>query len=118
MKSSIAILLLIFTFNFSFAQLSETNINKSSSSYEKYFELPRKSLHLHLNKSSYLRGEKIWFQGYAYNRKTHNLDLNTRNVEVGVYNDAGEILDKKLFLAIGELFTGQISIDSTFTDGE
>jgi len=118
MKSSVLILFLVFSFNFTFAQDTISDQISSSDSYQDYFKLPRKSLYLHLNKSSYLRGEKIWFQGYAYNRKTQNLDLDTRNVKVGLYNDAGEVLDKKLFLSIGGLFTGQISIDSTFTDGE
>ncbi len=93
----------------------DTEINKA---YESYFQLPRTSLYTHLNKSSYLKGENIWFQGYAYNRQTQNLDTETRNVEISIYNNNGEILDKKLFLAINGLFSGQVSIDSTFTDGE
>jgi len=75
------------------------------------------SLYLHLNKSSYLRGENIWFQGYAYDRKTNNLNMNTRNVKLGIYDSEGKMIDKKLFLAIDGLFRGQLAIDSTYADG-
>lgn len=79
--------------------------------------MPGESLYLHLNKSSYLRGESIWFQGYAYDRKTNRLNPETRKVELGVYDENGELINKKLYLAIDGLFKGQINLDSTFRDG-
>jgi hypothetical protein len=117
MRNSIVIYLLLFV-SFSNSQNIENEITKSYESYDEYFKLPRESLYIHTNKSSYLRGENLWFQGYAYNRQTQNLNPETRNVELGIYNNEGKMLSKKLYLVINGLFKGQISVDSTFTDGE
>jgi len=118
---SIFIVLLI---NFlSFSQTNNKLLNSNSrqseiiEEYKDYFILPRESLYLHLNKSTYLRGENLWFQGYAYNRQTQNLNLRTRNVELRVYNEEGKLRKEQLLLSNKGIFSGQIEIDSTFTDG-
>jgi len=104
----------------SFSQQKSQNEEKLdvNVNYESYFKLPRTSLYLHLNKSSYLRGENIWFQGYAYSRQIQKLDKSTRNIEVGIYDNDGNLKDSKLFLAIDGIFSGQVSVDSTYNDGE
>ena len=117
MRVSIIIYLLLFV-SVSNSQNIENAITKSYESYDEYFKLPRESLYIHTNKSSFLRGDNLWFQGYAYNRQTQNLNPETRNVELGIYNNKGKMLSKKLYLVINGLFQGQISVDSTFTDGE
>ncbi|TKS55885.1 hypothetical protein [Mesohalobacter halotolerans] len=88
-----------------------------SESYQQYFEAPRESLYLHFNKSSFLKGENLWFQGYAYDRQTQKLSQKTRNVELRLYNANGRMLQKQMYLSIGGKFMGQIPIDSTFKDG-
>lgn len=101
----------------SYAQDVDHSLEKTLNAYDNYFEMPRESLHLHLNKSSYLRGEHVWFQGYAYDRQSQNLSDDVRNVELRVYNNAGQMLDKQLLLAIDGKFFGQVEIDSTYADG-
>ena len=91
---------------------------KTVEAYQEYFRMPRESLYLHLNKSSFLRGENLWFQGYAYDRQTQKLSPNVRNVELGIYDNQGHMIQKKLYLSVDGLFKGQIAIDSSFADGE
>lgn len=112
------IVFVLLIFMSSVGQNVENEISKLYETYDEYFNLPRESLYLHTNKSSYLRGDNLWFRGYAYNRQTQNLNTSTRNVELGVYDQKGNMLSKKLYLVVDGLFKGQISIDSTFSDGE
>lgn len=77
----------------------DLNNSKTINAYQEYFKGSRESLYLHLNKSSYLKGENLWFQGYAYNRQIKNLDSLTRNVKIGVYDKFGKLIDKRLFLS-------------------
>ncbi|MGB5822355.1 MAG: hypothetical protein WBG90_22925 [Saonia sp.] len=82
-----------------------------------YFELPRESIFLHLNKSTYVAGEHIWFKGYVYNRWTDLPSVETSNIYVGIYDSIGGQIDKKLYLGKNGYLQGSISIDSTFTSG-
>ena len=69
--------------------------------YVDYFTLPRESLYLHTNKTTYIVGEseEIWFTVYAYDRKSHLSSKVTSNIHLGLYDSSGKLLDKKLFLA-------------------
>jgi hypothetical protein len=100
-----------------FGQDLEQSHKNSLNKYDNYFDMPRESLYLHLNKSSYLRGEHLWFQGYAYDRRNQKLSQEVRNVELRVYDEKGKMLEKQLLLAQEGKFFGQVEIDSTYADG-
>jgi len=63
-------LFLAFLFLLCYTTHSQEFMNKEEvgKAFEQYFELPREALFLHLNKSTYLEGEELWFKGYVYNR--------------------------------------------------
>jgi hypothetical protein len=86
-------------------------------SYVDYFSLPRESLFLHTNKTTYLIGEEIWFKVYTYDRRSHLSSKATTNIYLGIYDEDGKQIDKKLFLAKEGLATGNLEIDSTFVTG-
>jgi len=88
-----------------------------SEKYTSYFELPRETLFVHTNKTTYLKGEEIWFKGYAFDRSNNKPSKATSNIYVGVYDATGKQLHKKLFLAYNGLTYGSFKIDSTFTAG-
>ncbi|QTY27008.1 hypothetical protein [Flavobacterium sp. CS20] len=117
MRFSFSLFFYFFVFSTSFGQSEKNKVSKFYQDYSEYFELPRESLYLHLNKSSYLRGENLWFSGYAYDRQTGKLSPKVRNVELRLYDEKGIMLQKKLYLSIDGKFNGQIAIDSTFNDG-
>lgn len=85
--------------------------------FSKYFELPRESVYLHLNKSTYIVNENIWFKGYVYNRQTEKPFIETSNVYVGVYDSIGKEITKRLYRAKDGFFKGSIELDSTFSSG-
>jgi hypothetical protein len=86
--------------------------------YLEYFKLPRESLFLHTNKTTYLTGEEVWFKAYAYDRKNGLSSKATTNVYLGIYNESGVQLDKKLYLAKEGAAAGHFAIDSTFASGD
>ncbi|NER14119.1 hypothetical protein GWK08_11755 [Leptobacterium flavescens] len=115
-------ILLFFLFFFSCAAVSlaqdKNDSNTVIDSYQQYFELPRETIFLHLNKSTYLVGEEIWFKGYIYDRQKNTPATRTSNIHIGVYDDKGNQIDKKLFLGFNGYTRGNIAIDSTFASGE
>lgn len=86
--------------------------------YASYFELPREAIFLHLNKSTFIKGESIWFKGYIYNRKNGIPFEETSNVYVGLYNSEGKQLDKVIVKATDGYATGNFKIDSIHPTGE
>lgn len=98
--------------------LSFTQEEKAENNYVDYFKLPRESIFFHTNKTSYIAGEEIWFKVYAYDRRNNLSSKSTRNIYLGIYDDTGKQVDKKLFLAQEGVASGSISIDSTYASGK
>ncbi|MGB5822354.1 MAG: hypothetical protein WBG90_22920 [Saonia sp.] len=93
---------------------AQNNVDKALA---EYFELPRESIFLHLNKSTYVVGENIWFKGYVYDRQKERPFGETSNIYVGIYDSIGNPIDKRLYLGLDGYMKGDIPIDSTFTSG-
>lgn len=109
----------LFTF-FSIFNLVCQNIQPAEKIQEdlsSYFELPRESIFVHLNKTTYIQGENIWFKGYIYDRKANQPFAATTNVYLGVYDNKGKQISRKLYLAKNGYLQGNIEIDSTFNTG-
>jgi len=85
--------------------------------YAAYFTLPREALYLHLNKTTYFAGEEIWFKGYTYDQKNQLSSKATTNINIGIYDDAGNQLKKALFQAENGVTQGNFLVDSTFVAG-
>ncbi len=111
------LLLFIFLPKIACSQSGE-EVKNPSEALEDYFELPRETVYLHLNKSSYVNGENLWFKGYIYDRFKSLPLKETSNLYVGLYDIKGTQIDKRLFLAKDGTVQGHFVIDSTFTPGE
>ncbi|MEM6685120.1 MAG: hypothetical protein AAF617_04930 [Bacteroidota bacterium] len=85
--------------------------------YASYFSLPREALHVHLNKTTFFKGEEVWFKGYAYDQKNQLSSKATTNINVGIYDAAGNQVKKALFAAENGVTYGNFAIDSTFAAG-
>ena len=92
--------------------------NTVEDNYLEYFKLPRESLFLHTNKTTFLPGENIWFKAYAYDRKNNLSSKATTNIYLGIYDASGNQLDKKLYLAKEGAAVGNFAIDSTYASGD
>ena len=113
---SLFILLCLSPLWYCFGQSEKLEQNPQSS-LAKYFDLPRESIHLHLNITTYVTGEEIWFSGYVFDRASQKPFDKTTNVHLGVYDDEGKQLDKRLFLSQKGFLKGNILLDSTYVSG-
>lgn len=106
-----------FLFNTSFSQQKkEVDIIKDS--YHAYYTLPRETVYLHLNKTTFLQGEEIWFSGYVYNRRTGLPFIETTNLYCGIYDHAGKQITKELFYVENGFVSGHFKIDPEFEVGK
>jgi len=99
-----------------FVQAQE--VKKVEDSYLEYFKLPRETLFLHTNKTTYLTDEDIWFKVYAFDRKNELTSKSTTNIYFGFYDSKGTQLDKRLYLAQQGAAEGYYKIDSLLPTGE
>ncbi|MDH7446350.1 hypothetical protein [Aquimarina sp. 2201CG14-23] len=116
MKQSLYI---IFLFLFSITiSGQETTTTSPEDANAKYFEVPRETLYFHLNKSTYLLGEEIWFKGYAYDRKNQLPSEVTTNFNVELFDHKGNEVFSGLYLGYQGSTQGNIKIDSTWASGD
>ncbi|UII74715.1 hypothetical protein LV716_10600 [Flagellimonas sp. HMM57] len=112
--STFLVPLLLFNFNLN-AQKEETTELKKI--YQSRFQHCRESIHLHLNKTTFIQGDEIWWTAYAYNKKSNYPSNATKNLYCGLYNSKGEQVIKDLFLFDQAITHGSFKIDSTLNPG-
>lgn len=105
-------ILFLVTFLCSFSYYSQ---NKIDNNYSKYFKLSREIPFLHLNKTTFLKGEEIWLKAYILNLKTNKLHKETTNLYCTIFDENGNQKDVKLLHIKNGLASGSFKIDSTFT---
>lgn len=94
--------------------LSQNN-PRVETSYPEYFKYPRESFFMHLNKTSFLQGEEVWFKVYRYNKTQKNKSDFPSNVYVSIYDENGKQLQNKVLFSENGTAYGNFNIDSTFT---
>lgn len=74
------------------------------------------NIHLHLNKTTFIEGERFWFKAYIQNQKTQLPSFNTKNLHVAIYDEKGKEIKRKLLYTENGMANGDFAIDSTFTE--
>ncbi len=90
----------------------------SNEAIGRYFKIPRETVYLHLNKSTYLPQEEIWFKAYVFDRKNGLPSLATTNFNVELFDASGNELYSGLFLGSEGHAKGNIEIDTSWGAGE
>lgn len=96
---------------------SKNTQEKLFKNISEYYEMDRENIHLHLNKSTYLTGEGIWFKGYIIEKKNKLPFANTSNVYVKLLDQNGLEVDSKLLAAENSTFEGQFKLDLNLKSG-
>ena len=109
------ILILIPIAGFSQQDVNE-NYSKIATVLESYFDLEREAIHLHVDKTTFMNNEAIWYQGYIINRKT-NKPYFTTNIFVVLYDEKGTQISEKLVYATSGVFSGKIDLDPKLASG-
>jgi hypothetical protein len=97
--------------------VEDENKAKIAGVIENYFDLEREAIHLHVDKSTYITHETIWFQGYILNRKT-NKPYFTTNVYVVLYDGKGNLLSEQLVFANNGVFSGNVKLKPSLASGD
>lgn len=113
-KTSFFLLFLIASISYISYGQTQTNIEDE---YYSYFKLPREGLFLHLNKTSYFKGEEIWFKGYTFDQRNQLASKGTTNIKVGIYDAEGNQVKKGLYAAENGVTYGNFAVDSIFSAG-
>jgi len=85
---------------------------KTTDALQHYFEEPQELIHLSLNKTSFIPGEHIWFQGFVANPKNKFLSSIRQNIHVSIFDQNGNKIEESLHLANAGTFSGDFEITS------
>ncbi|MES2575890.1 MAG: hypothetical protein V4572_13180 [Bacteroidota bacterium] len=116
MKIIIRIFSLLFFFQ-SFSQ-SINNQEKTKNYIETYFHSDREIIHVQFNKNIYVNNEDLVFKGYVWSKNSNVPHANTTNVQLIIYNEAQEIIQKQLLFTTKGTFTGGIHLNDKFKAGK
>ncbi|GAB5563515.1 MAG: hypothetical protein Wins2KO_05780 [Winogradskyella sp.] len=86
-------------------------------SYTDYTEASRELIHVHLNKSAYLKGEDIGFTAYVFDKSTKQPSLSTTNLYVNLVDDTNNVVKKALLKVDNGVASNVFTIDTTLTTG-
>ena len=85
--------------------------------YEDYTDAAREVVYMHLNKSTYIKGEAIGFTAYVLDKKDKKPSLLTTNLYVSIEDKDQKILKQKLIKVIDGVASNTIELDSLFASG-
>ena len=93
------------------------NDKKENNFFNRFSGELLENIHLHINKTSFYPGEFIWFTAYIQNQITQLPSDGTSNLHVGIYNEVGKEIDKKLLRVENGIAFGDFKIDSSIKKG-
>ncbi|AOW21317.1 hypothetical protein [Urechidicola croceus] len=111
------LLLLIITSTLCYSQdvFKDKNLEGS---YENYALLPREIAYLHLNKSTYIKGEYLGFSGYVLDKSSKRLSGLTTNLYCVISDKEEKVIKSKLVRVENGITNDLFELDSLFTSGE
>lgn len=105
---------LFFAISFSQTANNQDNIKKI---LETYFQYDRENIHVQFNKTIYVNNEDIAFKGYVINKHKY-LPANTTNVQLAIYNEQKQLIQKQLLFTSFGTFEGGIRLTEKFPSGK
>jgi len=93
------------------------NTNDIFETYEEYIDTPREVVYLHLNKSTYIKGENIGFTAYVLDKKEKTPSQITTNLYVSISDKNNKIIKQQLVRVTNGIASNVIQLDSLFTSG-
>jgi hypothetical protein len=107
----------LFLFIQCFAQNSD-NQEKIKNSIQNYFLLDRDIIHVQFNKNIYVNSEKIAFKGYVFSKNNDIPNSTTTNVQLVIYNEKNEIIQKQLLYTTKGAFESGLVLNEKFSTGK
>ena len=88
--------------------------NKLEDYYRRY---PQQKVYLHLDKTAYHAGEKIWYRAYLVDARSHRPDTISKNLVVELVNSFGQISLIQLLRLENGFARGDFHIPDTLAEG-
>ena len=86
--------------------------------YQTHFKTSQEeTVFIHLNKTTYLIGEEIWFKGYIFHKRNEEISTISTNLHVGLYDENGEQIHKELFRIRNGCTNGSLQLDKSIRSG-
>ncbi|WP_281336486.1 hypothetical protein [Flavobacterium eburneipallidum] len=114
------VIIIIFSLLFflpSFAQTTSDQ-EKIKNYIDTYFSYDRENIHVQFNKNIYVNTEDLAFKGYVWSKNNNIAHSNTTNVQLIIYNEQQEIVQKQLLFANKGTFSGGIHLNDKFKNGK
>ena len=96
------------------AQLNE--LSDIEEAHSEFFDPVRENFHLHLNKTSYIPGESIWFKAYVMEQNSQLPSSESASLHVALYDQKGQEIKRKLIYLENGTGHGQFKLDSVMVD--
>ncbi len=94
------------------------NHEKIKTLLDTYFQDDREIIHVHFNKNIYINNEDIAFKGYVYSKNNNIPYFNTANIQLTIYNEKQEVVQKQLLYTTNGMFSGGIHLNKNFKTGK
>ncbi|MBT8245256.1 MAG: hypothetical protein HKP48_07075 [Winogradskyella sp.] len=95
----------------------KTNSNNLLESYKKNFDSPREVSYVHLNKSTYIKGEMIGLSVYVFDKTSSQLSTNSTNLYCVIEDKNGKRIKEDLLMLVKGVSNTTFKVDSLFTTG-
>ncbi|MFD2586345.1 hypothetical protein ACFSQJ_05360 [Croceitalea marina] len=91
--------------------------NKLQKAYQEYFQIERKDIHLHINKTSFVTGENIWFSTYLFDKKNSKISYRPEYIYVDLLSNEGNLLNTRTVLSLNGIGMGSFDLPPELTSG-
>lgn len=99
-------------------QLFAQTESSISERYQTHFKTSQEeAVFIHLNKTTYLIGEEIWFKGYIFHKRNEEISTFSTNLYVGLYDENGEQIHQELFRIQNGYTNGNIQLNKSIGSG-
>lgn len=100
--------------NISYSQ--ESDVSKLLEANAQYFSPLRENVHLHLNKTTFIIGEHVWYTAYLYDQNKQEPSQATSNLHVALVDANGLQISKQLIHIKNGIGQGDFLLDNTLLD--
>jgi len=92
--------------------------NEILAKYQKYAEVPRELAYVHLNKTTYIKGETLGFTAYLLDKENKQFSTETTNLYCTLSDEKEQLVKQKLLPVVNGVAVGNFAIDSLFSAGK
>ncbi|MBT8245257.1 MAG: hypothetical protein HKP48_07080 [Winogradskyella sp.] len=99
------------------ALISQVDDSPIIENFEDYTEAPRKNIYIHLNKTTYVKGEMIGFKAYVFDKASKELSFSTTNLYCTITDKNNKTVRSGLFIVKKGVTSNVFETHSLFTSG-